>query len=76
MWWRFHSCFIWYFLFKIDSGHVYSFGYCKNGRLGIGITNQNAIKPILINGLEEIIKIHCGIAHSFAISSNSYFLIF
>jgi len=54
------------------NGDVYSFGNYKDGRLGLGDINDNINKPTLIKSLsnKNIIKIHCGASHTFAISNN------
>ena len=56
-------------LFLDKTGNVYSCGYGKGGRLGLGSENT-FLEPTLIPGLKNIVKISCSNDHSLALSSD------
>jgi alpha-tubulin suppressor-like RCC1 family protein len=64
-----------------ECGHVYSWGYNRNGQLGIGNT-VNSNKPKFVAVIDEnkcnvfIEKISCGSYNSLLLSSNGYIYAF
>ena len=56
-------------LFLDKAGYVYSCGYGKGGRLGLG-NEQTLLEPTIIPELKNIIKISCSNDHSLALSAD------
>lgn len=56
-------------LFLDKNGNVYSCGYGKGGRLGLG-SESTHLEPTLIPGLKNIVKISCSNDHSLALSAD------
>jgi hypothetical protein len=75
------SCGFWHSMALTEFGHVYSWGYNRNGQLGIGNT-VNSNKPKFVAVIDEnkcnvfIEKISCGSYNSLLLSSNGYIYAF
>merc|ERR1712137_386368 len=55
---------------KSENGEVYSFGYNRNGELGLG-NNENYYSPQLISSLKDVEFIECGPNHIFCKTLNN-----
>lgn len=51
-----------------EDGSVYSWGYGKQGALGLGATDS-ASEPTKIDGLADIVRVECGSDHTLALDS-------
>ena len=59
-----HTCFV-----STHGGHVYAMGSNQDGKLGVADkTIQNSNVPCLVDGLENIVKVSCGLGHSLALN--------
>jgi alpha-tubulin suppressor-like RCC1 family protein len=59
-----HTAFV-----SLDGGHVYSMGSNSEGKLGVGDkTLKSSNVPCLVEGIENIVKVTCGMSHTLAIN--------